>query len=108
MMSIEKCHRCEDIVDTDEDPAAYMLNNEFGKNVAVCKKCRMGNYADLIKDFPIREKMFEFLEELRESGIVNMFGSFPYLAEEFDIENEDAKDIFMEWILTGRKDERKH
>jgi hypothetical protein len=68
----------------------------------------MGNYADLIKDFPVKEEMFAYLEDLRESGEVNMFGSFPYLAAEFDLESGDAKDIFMEWILTGRKDPRKH
>lgn len=39
-----------------------------------------------------------FLDDLRESGVTNMFGAAPYLQEEFGLERRDAKDILMEWM----------
>ena len=43
-------------------------------------------------------KYFDYLEELRESGKVNMFGARPYLAEEFDLHDEEAKRILLLWM----------
>ena len=41
---------------------------------------------------------FEFLNRLRESGAVNMFGASPILAESFDIPQRQASKIVVEWM----------
>jgi len=42
---------------------------------------------------------FEFLEELRESGVTNMFGALPYLMEEFpELTRQQANDILSNWM----------
>lgn len=39
-----------------------------------------------------------YLENLRRSGVTNMFGAAPYLAEEFDLDMTEAKKILVEWM----------
>jgi hypothetical protein len=41
---------------------------------------------------------FEFLEELKKSGNINMFASVPLLVDEFNISKEDARKIIIEWM----------
>ena len=51
----------------------------------------------------LQEKMdqyFAYLDGLRESGIVNMFGSAPYLRREFDLTDQEARWIVTEWMET--------
>jgi len=43
---------------------------------------------------------FEFLDELRLGGSVNMFGAAPVLAEEFDLPVAEARAILTEWQRT--------
>jgi len=45
-----------------------------------------------------KEEMFDYLENLRESGVTNMFGAAPYLKDAFDISMLDAKQILLEWM----------
>jgi len=40
---------------------------------------------------------FEFLNHLRESGKINMFGAPSYLAKAFDLPRADATRIFWDW-----------
>jgi hypothetical protein len=49
------------------------------------------------------EEAFEYLEELRDSGITNMYGAAPYLAAEFSITNSDAREILSKWMESYRK-----
>ena len=44
------------------------------------------------------EEEFEYLEALRQSGITNMYGAAPYLAEMFDISKQDAREILSLWM----------
>lgn len=47
------------------------------------------------------EKYYEFLDNLRESGEVNMFGVRPYLAEEFsELSKEELSKILSSWMDT--------
>lgn len=39
-----------------------------------------------------------FLEDLRRSGIVNMFGAVPYLVEAFDLSYQEAKEVLVDWM----------
>jgi hypothetical protein len=47
-----------------------------------------------------KELMFEYLDDLRESGEVNMFGSGAYLQSEFGLSRHEAKVVVMEWMKT--------
>jgi hypothetical protein len=40
----------------------------------------------------------KYLEELRDSGVTNMWGASPYLAQRFDISEKEAGEILVEWI----------
>ena len=46
-----------------------------------------------------KEGYFEFLDNLRESGIANMFGAIPYLTGAFsELSRDEAKEILKEWM----------
>ena len=45
-----------------------------------------------------KEEMFDYLETLRQSGIINMFGAAPYLQEAFDIKRAESREILKEWM----------
>ena len=40
----------------------------------------------------------EFLDGLRESGKVNMFGASPYLAEMFGLDKSEAQSVVAQWM----------
>ena len=42
----------------------------------------------------------EYLDDLRESGITNMFGAGQYLMEDFDMSREDARTVLAYWMDT--------
>ena len=47
------------------------------------------------------EKYYEFLDNLRESGVTNMFGATPYLVEAFsDLPEVEAREILRSWMRT--------
>jgi hypothetical protein len=48
----------------------------------------------------MKEKYFNFLDSLRDSGQINMFGAAPYLAELYDLNRYEAKQIVLEWMST--------
>ena len=41
---------------------------------------------------------FEFLDDLRESGVTNMWGAGPYLQRAFSRGKDEAMDVFLKWI----------
>ena len=41
-----------------------------------------------------------FLDELRLSGAVNMYGAGPYLAEAFGLSRADAREVLGVWMST--------
>ena len=56
-----------------------------------------------------RQEFFEFLDELRESGVVNMYGAAPHLQREFGIQNKIvAYQILDDWMesFAKRQEER--
>lgn len=42
--------------------------------------------------------MFNYLDELRESGETNMFGAGPYLEREFGLNKIDAMAVVVKWM----------
>lgn len=44
---------------------------------------------------------YKFLDDLRESGITNMYGAIPYLIEAFsELSQKEAKEILKNWMET--------
>ena len=41
-----------------------------------------------------------YLDELRDSGVTNMFGSGSYVQKEFDININEAHNYVAEWMRT--------
>ena len=39
-----------------------------------------------------------FLEELRRSGAINMYGARPYLMEAFELDKSEATKILADWM----------
>jgi hypothetical protein len=46
----------------------------------------------------LEKEVFEYLEELRKSGITNMFGATPYLEDKFNLENRHARILLIKWM----------
>ena len=44
------------------------------------------------------EEYLTYLDELRESGITNMFGARPYLMKEFNIGIKEAQEVMSYWM----------
>lgn len=47
-----------------------------------------------------KEEVFRFLDSVRESGVINMFGAAPYVQESFDVSRNEAKTLLLEWMDT--------
>ena len=48
----------------------------------------------------VTEDHLEYLDDLRESGVVNMFGAAPYVRREFGLSEKDAGDTLQYWMDT--------
>ena len=48
----------------------------------------------------VEDEHLEYLDELRESGIVNMFGAGTYLREEFGFFRQEASAVLLYWMNT--------
>ena len=48
----------------------------------------------------VTDEYLEYLDELRESGVTNMFGAGSYLEEEFGLTRNDARTVLMYWMNT--------
>ena len=45
------------------------------------------------------EEYFLYLDDLRDSGITNMFEAVPYLINEYpELSTDEAKQILLDWI----------
>lgn len=46
-----------------------------------------------------RETYLSYLDELRESGVINMFGAARYLQREFpELSHNQAKTVLQDWM----------
>lgn len=55
-----------------------------------------------VKEHPLT-KEFEFLVNLRDSGITNMWGAVPYLQQEFGCTKEEGKTILFTWMKSFKE-----
>jgi hypothetical protein len=49
---------------------------------------------------PTEQEIKEFLDDLRDSDVTNMFGAAPYLEREFGMSRSDARNALMHWMET--------
>lgn len=45
-----------------------------------------------------RPDTFQYLDSLRESGSINMFGAAPFLAEAFGLSKNEAREVLRQWM----------
>jgi hypothetical protein len=45
-----------------------------------------------------QETINNYLDDLRDSGVVNMFGAAPYLERKFDLSAEEAQSKLASWM----------
>ena len=48
------------------------------------------------------QEYYDYLVELRDSGVTNMFGAGPYLQEEFGLDKRTAREVLMSWMGSYR------
>ena len=48
----------------------------------------------------LQEKVNVFLDKLRESGAINMFGAAPYVSDAFGVTKYEARDLVKNWMQT--------
>jgi hypothetical protein len=53
-----------------------------------------------LKNKSMNNKHKKYLDELRESGVTNMFLAVPYLVNRFNIDRSTASKILKEWMET--------
>jgi len=44
------------------------------------------------------EEYFAFLDDLRDTGVTNMFGARPYLQQAFGLTKQEATEILKKWM----------
>ena len=54
----------------------------------------------MLDDKILKDEVFHFLDNLRESGITNMFGAGRYISVEFGLDTNDAGKYLQEWMAT--------
>jgi len=50
-----------------------------------------------------QQEYFDYLEELRQSGVTNMFGAAPFLQEEFGLDKHKAREVLSNWMKSYKK-----
>lgn len=48
----------------------------------------------------LQEEVNVFLDNLRESGAINMFGAAPYVSDTFGVSKYEARDLVINWMET--------
>lgn len=56
--------------------------------------------ADVVRPDEATDRALEYLDNLRESGVTNMFGAAPYLQEEFGFGRTVARAVLVYWMKT--------
>ncbi len=48
----------------------------------------------------VTDELLDYLDDLRDSGVTNMFGAGAYLEAEFDMTQRDARTVLFYWMRT--------
>jgi hypothetical protein len=55
-----------------------------------------------------KEKVFVFLDSLRESAKINMFSAAPYIQQMFGCGHAEAREMLFEWMETYSQRKQNH
>lgn len=81
------------------------LEHDLRKVDEALKELR-GSYGEEFQLLPEQEQIdqvFEFLDDLRESGVTNMYGAGPYVEKEFGVNSRDADGWVGRWMQSFNK-----
>ena len=53
-----------------------------------------------------KEEVFRFLDGVRESGKINMFGTRPLIEDEFGTDSRTSKELLLEWMKIERRPQK--
>ena len=53
----------------------------------------------------LEKAVYEYLDALRETGVTNMYGAGPYVAEAFDMDKAEAHEHLNGWMKTFKERE---
>jgi len=48
------------------------------------------------------KEYFEYLTNLRDSGVTNMFGAAVYLQRDFGLSRQESRDILLKWMESSK------
>ena len=51
-----------------------------------------------MSEIALQTEYRQFLNQLRRSGVTNMYGASPYIAEAFDLSSSDARKVLGLWM----------
>lgn len=51
----------------------------------------------------MQERVDAFLDIVRESGKINMFGAAPYIAETFGVSRREAQQYLLNWMQSFKE-----
>ena len=75
----------------------------------MCDECMDEEYSDLpdqmVADKHLRNEVYLYLEQLRESGETNMFGAGVYLQKHFELPKNQAIMYLTDWMRSYKKGE---
>jgi len=54
----------------------------------------------------VEDEHLEFLDELRDSGITNMFGARSWLMKAFKLPSDEAQKVLLYWMKTFNAPDR--
>lgn len=49
---------------------------------------------------PTQDEVNAYLDAVRESGAINMFGAAPYIQEQFAVSRQEARQYLQTWMAT--------
>lgn len=52
----------------------------------------------MVNTMPLQEEVDLFLDQLRETGAINMFGAAPYVAKRFGVTGGVARSLVVNWM----------
>lgn len=48
--------------------------------------------------------IYKYLDDLRDSGVTNMYGAGQYLQEEFGMDKYEAREVLANWMRTKQEE----
>jgi len=69
----------------------------------MCDDCMDEEYYEKLSDKHTRNEVYLYLEQIRESGDINMFGAGAYLEQHFELSKNDARKYLADWMRSYNK-----